>query len=612
MSSFNDYLSQGDRGNRLIADYGLIGDCETAALVHTSGVVDWLCWPRFDSEACFAGILGGADNGCWWLGAAGRAKRTRRYRDNTLILETTVETESGTARVIDFMPIRGEASDVIRIARGISGAVEFAGHLAVRFGYGRARPVWRRIAPGRAVATSKEHAVRIVSDDALDVNEDGDITWNFLLRAGDSRAFILTTFSAAEKEPADVDPVHALRETEQYWSSWIARCSYRGRAREAVLRSLATIKAATHRPTGGIIAAPTSSLPELKGGRRNWDYRFCWLRDATFVLLALLHTGYEEEAVAWREWLLRTVGDDPEQLQPIYGLAGERQLAEWEAPWLSGFNGAQPVRFGNVVHRQRQFDTYGEVVDTLYQAHVHRIPAKSEALHLQTRLVEHLEKVWDQPDHGIWETRLAPRRFTHSQVMIWVALSRLIDRARHAKLNAPLARWEKLRRQIHAEICARGFDAERNSFVQAFDSPYLDASLLLIPQLGVLPADDPRIVGTIDAIGRDLGCDGFIRRYDPESGIDDLPGPEGAFLPCSFWYADALIMTGRRDEAEKVFEHALSACNDLGLLAEEYDPATHELRGNFPQALSHVALVNTALNLYGETSPAHHRGGSPE
>ncbi len=595
---------------RQIADYALIGDCETAALVHRSCAIEWLCWPRFDSEACLAALLGDDENGFWSIRPLGSAARlSRRYRGHTLILETRIETAEGVATLCDFMPIRGEASDVIRVVVGREGVVRFRSELDIRFGYGRQRPEWSVQDSNTVVAAHERQRARLVASVPLAIC-DNRCRADFAVEAGEQTAFVLTYVGAGEREPANVDADQALRETERFWEGWSGRCTYHGRWREAVIRSLITLKAMTHRPTGGMVAAPTSSLPERAGGRRNWDYRYCWIRDATFLLLAFLHAGYQTEAVAWRDWLIHATGNDPRCLQPIYGLGGEADLPEWEAQWLSGFGGAKPVRFGNAAAAQQQFDSYGELIDALYHAHCSGVQRSPEAWQMQVRLIEHLEKVWQKPDRGIWENRRGPRRFTHSQAMIWVALDRMLREAEREKFDIPFDRWRTLQRRIRREICTRGFDRQRNRFVREFDGRDVDASLLLLPQIGFLPADDPRIQGTVAAIAAELADHGFVRRYDTDKIEDGLPSGEAAFLASTFWYADALALAGRRAEAEAVFERALTACNDVGLLAEEFDPATAQLRGNFPQALSHIGLINSALNLSDGGGPAQQRSGS--
>jgi GH15 family glucan-1,4-alpha-glucosidase len=600
---------------RRISDYALIGDCETAALVGRDGSIDWLCWPRFDSDACLAALLGSEENGCWSMQADDASRVSRRYVGDTLILETYIETPTGAARLIDFMPVRGRASHLIRIVVGERGSVALKSELRLRFDYGRLRPLWRRGGDREAVAVAGPHAVRLTSDEAVECPEDGGCHAEFSVQAGERRHFILTYFASCDDAPANVGAEQALAETDAFWREWTGRCCYEGPWRDAVIRSLVTMKALTCWPSGGICAAPTSSLPERFGGIRNWDYRYCWLRDATFTLLAFLHAGYREEALAWRDWLLRAVAGDPAQIQPVYGLGGEARLTEWEADWLSGFAGSRPVRFGNAAFSQRQLDVVGEVIDTLHQSHLHGLPLGEEVWRLKVRMVEHLERVWREPDQGIWESREGPQQFTYSRAMIWVALDRVIRTAERrgpeaAGVAVPIERWRALRAKLHEEICKRGFSPKLGSFVRHFDSSELDASLLLLPQVGFLPPEDPRIVGTIKAIGERLDGAGFIRRYDTEVSKDGLPSGEGAFLACSFWYADALTMIGRQAHAEAVFERLLAVRNDLGLLAEEHDPAADRMLGNFPQALSHLALVNTAFNLARAPGPAERRSST--
>lgn len=593
---------------RRIADYALIGDCETAALVHRSGSIEWLCWPRFDSPACFAALVGGAENGRWQIGAVGAdASLSRRYRGNSLILETRIETATGTALLIDFMPMRRQASDVVRIVLGESGTIRLRSELVLRFDHGRIWPHWTMEDESRAVAVAGPNAAHLAAQRPLRLCDDKACIADFTISAGERAAFVLTYSASHGTSPNPVDAELALAETVRFWADWVAQCRYEGPWREAVIRSLITMKALTYRPSGGIAAAPTTSLSEKIGKSGNWDYRFCWLRDATFTLLSLLHSGYRDEATAWRDWLLRAAGGDPAQVQPIYGMAGESLLPEWEADWLPGFEDVRPVRFGNAAFAQRQFDTYGEVVDALYQAHAHGIAPSDLAWRLQLRMVGHLETVWQQPDSGIWEARRQRRRFTHSQAMIWAAVDRMIRHAETERLEAPIERWRELRACIHREICSRGYNRDLNSFVRYFDSTTVDASLLLLPQIGFLPPQDSRITGTIAAIGERLAKDGFICRCEADSARDDRSPGTAAFLACSFWYADALLMLGRREEAAATFERVLSVRNDLGLLSEEYEIERGRLIGNFPQALSHLALVNTALNLAQGDGPARSR-----
>ncbi len=600
-----------EQDRRRISDYALIGDCETAALVSRDATIEWLCWPRFDSEACFAALLGSETNGHWRMVCSAQARISRRYLGDSLILETTLETGAGVVRLLDFMPVRGQASDLVRIVIGERGTVSLRSQLKLRFDFGRLKPRWLNDNRQRATAICGPHAARLMSDAPFHCAEDGDCEAQFEIRAGEVRAFVLTYFISHGAEPDVVDPRQALEDTGRYWADWTARCNYSGPWREAVIRSLITMKALTYRPSGSIVAAPSSSLPERPGKGRNWDYRFCWLRDATFTLLAFLNTGYSDEAQAWVDWLMRAVSGDPAHIQPVYGLGGEPRLTEWEAPWLRGFGGAQPVRFGNAAFQQHQFDVCGEVINALHQAHLHGLPCREDGWRLVKAMIEHLETIWGEPDDGIWEARGAPKRFVHSQAMIWAAIDRGVRRAEDGGLEAPLTRWRALRDQIHAEICRRGFQPEMNSFVRDYGSNAVDASLLLLPQIGFLPADDPRILGTIAAIQSRLFHQGFVLRQDEDDGD---PAHQSAFLACSFWLADALVMAGRREEAISVFEAVIAVRNDLGLLSEEFDLQTGDLVGNFPQALSHLALVNTAYNLsrpdVGASPPGAATGGS--
>jgi len=580
-----------------IGDYALIGDLETAALVGRDGSIDWLCWPRFDGDACMAAILGDAGNGRWKIAPTDpAAKVTRAYRDETLVLQTRFETATGAAVLTDFMPLRGKASHLVRIVSGETGKVRFRSDLSLRFDYGRIRP-WLRSESQDLLAVAGPHAVRLHSSAALAPRAGGDACGDFEVEAGAEAAFELAYYESFRAPPAPLDARAALASTTSAWRRWVGRCHYRGPWRKQVVRSLITLKALTYRPSGGVLAAPTSSLPEQPQGARNWDYRFCWLRDATFTLLSMLHAGYTREAGEWRDWLLRAVAGDPEDIQPLYGVMGERRLSEWEAPWLKGFGGARPVRFGNAAAGQMQLDVFGEVIDALYQAEQHGVAMSRPELDLQRALVGHVERIWREPDRGIWEVRGAPRRFTHSMVMAWVALDRGVRTAERLGTDAPLDRWRAVRQEIHDEVLALCFDEARGAFTQAAGVRSLDASALLIPLVGFLPPDDPRIVGTVKAIAAELMSGGFVRRYDTGEADDGLAGDEAAFLACSFWLADNLALQGRRDEAAEVFERLVGVANDVGLLAEEYDPATASLAGNFPQALSHLSLVNTALGL---------------
>jgi GH15 family glucan-1,4-alpha-glucosidase len=590
-----------------IEDYALIGDCETAALVARDGSIDWLCWPRFDSPACFAALLGRAEHGRWKI--APRAEPTRierRYRDGSLILETRFETADGAATLIDFMPPRGTASDVVRIVRGERGQVRFGCELVLRFDYGSIVPWVTRMQDGRRRAVAGPDMALLQSSVPLH-GEDLTTVGDFTVGTGDTASFVLTYGASYRAPPDAVVPAHALAATEAFWREWSGRCTYRGKWREAVLRSLITLKALTYRPTGGIVVAPTTSLPEQPGGPRNWDYRFCWLRDSTFTLLSLMDAGYREEARAWHQWLLRAIAGSASQMQVMYGVTGERHLREWEIDWLPGYGGSRPVRVGNDAYRQLQLDVYGEVMDTLHQARHAGLAISEEGWALERVLIEHLARIWDRPDEGIWEVRGGARHFVHSKVMVWVALDRAISSARHFRLDAPLDAWCRLRDRVHTEVCQRGFNPDKNAFVQAYGSDVLDASLLLLPLVGFLPASDSRVRGTVDAIERELMVDGLVRRYDTQAADDGLPPGEGAFLACSFWLADNWILQGRHDEAARLFERLLALRNDVGLLAEEYDAHHRRQLGNFPQGFSHLALIDTAYNLERGARPAEQR-----
>ncbi|MEX2154245.1 MAG: glycoside hydrolase family 15 protein [Gemmatimonadaceae bacterium] len=593
-----------------IEEYALVGDGETAALVGRDGSVDWLCWPRFDSAACFAALLGGPEHGHWKIAPADESARARRtYRDGTLILETEFTTPEGTVALIDFMPPRGTNSDLVRIVEGRRGQVPMRMELVLRFGYGASVPWVSRLSDGGLRAISGPDMVVLHTNVPVH-GRDLTTVAEFTIGAGERREFVLTYGPSHLPMPERVDVAHSLRETEHFWRAWVERCNYRGEHRQAVIRSLVTLKALIYTPTGGIIAAPTTSLPEQLGGSRNWDYRFCWLRDATLTLLSLMDAGYYEEASQWRDWLLRAAAGSPSQLQIMYGLAGERQLWEWEVGWLPGYEGAKPVRVGNAAHQQLQLDVYGEVLDALHHAMDGGIPGSTEGWRLQVALVEHLTKVWREPDQGLWEVRGAPQHFTHSKVMAWVAVDRAIKTAERLQLEGPLDKWRALREEIHGEVCRRGYDAERGTFVQAYGSKQLDASLLMIAPVGFLPPEDPRVRATIEAIERELNVDGLVRRYDTRRTDDGLPPGEGAFLACSFWLADNLMLLGRHRDAHALFEHLLSLRNDVGLLSEEFDPRSRRQVGNFPQAFSHVALVDTAFNLTHVSKPSEQRAST--
>ena len=595
-----------------IENYALIGNLRTAALVDRSGSIDWLCIPRFDSSACFASLLGSSENGRWLLAPKSGVKQVRRrYRDNTLILETEFETESGVATVIDFMPHaeRSEQIDLIRVVKGIRGQVPMRTEVVFRFDYGHTIP-WVRKRDYGIGAVSGPSAITLRTAVPLNSGEDYTTVGEFTVSEGQSIPFRLTGYPSHENEPGDIDPISALDETERRWRAWADRCTCPGEWRDTVVRSLITLKALTYTPTGGIIAAPTTSLPESLGGQRNWDYRFCWLRDATFTLYALLISGYTDEARAWREWLLRAIAGHPQDTQIMYGVAGERMLTELELPWLSGYEKSAPVRIGNAAHQQFQLDVYGEVIDTLHVARKYKLERNEDAWLLQHALMDFLESGWKQPDEGIWEVRGPRRDFTHSKVMAWVAVDRSIKEVRKGFGNGPLDRWLALRDEIHHDVCTRGFDADRGAFVQYYGSKSLDASLLMIPLVGFLPASDPRVVSTVRAIEQELMYHGLVLRYPTETGVDGLPPGEGTFLPCTFWLADNYAVAGRHQEARELFLRLLDLRNDVGLLSEEYDPVLRRQLGNFPQAFSHVSLVNTAHNVMPAEGPAEHRSQS--
>ncbi len=594
-----------------IEDYAIVGDCHTAALIGRDGSLDWLCWPRFDSPACFAALLGSADNGRWKIAPTGTPVRvTRRYWPDTLILETLFETETGSAALIDFMAV--EKSSIVRIAEGRTGSVDMAFDLALRFEYGSAVPWVTRLNHGGGIlAVAGPDQVVLKSDVALHGRGMTTVA-AFTTAAGQRTRFVLTHAASHLPVPVPPDADAALAEAEAVWSGWSARGTYRGTYRAEVQRSLLTLKALSYYPTGGIVAAPTTSLPEQAGGNRNWDYRYCWLRDATFTLIALMHAGYREEAQAWGTWLRRSVGGTPGQLQTLYGIAGERWIQEWEVPWLAGYQGASPVRVGNAASGQLQLDVFGELIDALYQESAMGLVRPSASWDLQRALVGHLEKVWEQPDESIWEVRGGARHFTFSKAMVWVALDRAVRGAEEFGLPAPLERWKALRTRVHETVCREGYSEKRGSFVQSFGGDTLDASLLLLPLIGFLPPEDPRIAGTVEAIGRDLIVDGLVRRYHTHETADGLSGDEGVFLACSFWYVDNLVLQKRGREAREMFERLLTLANDVGLLAEEYDPAGKRQLGNFPQAFSHLALINTALNLDTLAGPAEQRRGEAD
>ncbi|MGW1158931.1 glycoside hydrolase family 15 protein [Streptomyces sp. NPDC002519] len=591
--------------NHRIEDYALIGDMRTAALVCRDGTIGWLCLPRFDSPAVFAGLLGNEEHGGWQLGPSSPpglrpADATRRsYRGDSLILESEWDTAHGTVRVTDFMPPQAGTPQLIRIVEGVTGAVRMRSDLRMRFGYGQIVP-WIRVDSGRTVAVAGPDSLWLDST-LTSQNAAARTSTDFTVKAGEKVAFSLVWRSSHDGPPEASVPDDALEATEDFWRSWVGRCTYRGPYHDAVVRSLITLKALTYAPTGGIVAAPTTSLPEDIGGVRNWDYRYTWLRDAAITLSALLRTGYRDEARAWREWLLRAVAGDPDNLQIMYGIGGERTLPETQLPWLPGYEGSAPVRVGNAAAGQLQLDVYGEVVEALHLAHQSGLDRHDSAHRLQLRLIETLERRWCEPDEGIWEVRGPRQHFVHSKVMAWTAVDRTIQLLESGEIDGPLTRWRRLRAAIHREVCERGFDPERHTFTQYYGSKELDAAVLLIPQVGFLPPDDKRVIGTIEAVQRELCTpDGFLLRYPTDGarkGVDGLPGDEGAFLACSFWLADGLAMIGRVDEARRLFEKLLALRNDIGLLAEEWDPRLKRQVGNYPQAFSHLTLVGTALRL---------------
>jgi GH15 family glucan-1,4-alpha-glucosidase len=576
-----------------IEDYALIGDCHAAALAGRDGSIDWLCLPRFDSGACFAALLGDPRHGRWLIAPAAEVLSTRRrYREGTLILETEFETAEGAVRIIDCMPLSDERWDVVRIVEGLRGRVAMQMELTVRFDYGSIVP-WVRRPDHTLLLTAGPDTLELHTPVAVR-GEDRKTVAEFQVSKGERVHFSLNYRPSHEATRPGLDAEEELAATERQWRDWSRRCTYQGRWGDAVMRSLITLKALTYAPTGGIVAAPTTSLPEQPGGVRNWDYRYCWLRDAAFTLNALLLAGYHEEAAAWREWLLRAVAGSPEDLQIMYSVTGARRLDEYEVGWLPGYGGAAPVRVGNAASKQFQLDVYGEVMDTLHLARAAGLEPRSHAWQIQLVLLQFLESNWQEPDEGIWEMRGPRRHFTYSKVMAWVAFDRAVKDAQAYGLDGPVERWRQVRDAIHAQVCAQGYDPQRNTFVQYYGSTHLDASLLLISQMGFLPPDDPRVRGTLEAIERKLVVDGLVLRYSTDGGADALPAGEGAFLPCSFWLADCLALCGRRKEAEALFERLLALRNELGLLAEEYDTRARRMLGNFPQALTHMALIHTA------------------
>ena len=589
-----------------LEEYALIGDCHTAALVGADGSIDWLCLPRFDSPACFAALLGTPAHGRWLIAPVGASRASRRrYRDRTLVLETEFETDGGAITVIDFMPFHGDIADVIRIVQGTRGDVQVRLELVLRLDYGSIVPWVQRIEGGIAAVAGPDR-IRLRSPVALE-GKDLKTVATFTVHEGERLAFDLTWFPSHHDPPPVADVDRALEETERFWCRWSGQCAFQGPWRDDVIRSLITLKALTYAPTGGLVAAPTTSLPEQLGGVRNWDYRYCWLRDATFTLLALLHAGYRDEARAWREWLLRAAAGAPSQLHIMYGIAGERRLPELELPWLPGYEGASPVRTGNAAYAQMQIDVYGEVMDAMHQSVKSGLEPVDANWRLERALMEFLEGAWDRPDNGIWEMRGPKRPFTHSKMMAWVAFDRAVKAVEQHGVDGPLDRWRALRTEIHAQVCREGYNTELGSFVQFYGSTLLDASLLMMPLVGFLPVTDPRVRGTVAAIERGLVQDGFVSRYDTTPDVDGLPPGEGAFLLCSFWLADNLALLGRPADARRLFERLLDIRSDVGLLSESYDAGARRLVGNYPQAFSHVGLINTARNLARAGGPADDR-----
>jgi len=593
-----------------IEDYALIGNCETAALIARDGSIDWSCWPRFDSAACFAALLGTPENGCWKIAPVNSSARSRRrYRDGTLILETIFETAEAEAALVDFMPPRDSAPKLVRLVVGRRGRMDFRTELVIRFDYGTSVPWVSRLPEGGISAVAGPEMLTLHTPVELQ-GEDLRTVGTFSVVAGQAVPFVLTYGPSHLPRSTPRDAAVMLEQTEEFWRAWSDRCQPAGRWTEAVRRSLLTLKALSYEPTGGIVAAATTSLPEQIGGPRNWDYRYCWLRDATLTLLAFMNLGYQDEARAWRDWLLRAVAGSPAQSQIMYGISGEKRLPEWEVPWLPGYEGSRPVRVGNAAALQTQLDVFGEVADALYQAHRSGVTPSEHHNAIRSALLEHLESAWHEPDEGIWEVRSGPRHFTHSKMMAWVAFDRASNLMHDLGDAVASARWRRNADEAHAEICAQAFDTEIGSFVQSYGSHQLDASLLQIPIVGFLPANDARVRGTVSAIEQRLVDGAFVLRYDTEAEVDGLPPGEGAFLACSFWLADNYILQGRHTEGCALFERLLGLCNDVGLLAEEYDPRTGRMLGNFPQAFSHVGLINTALNLSRAEGPARERGAA--
>ena len=597
-----------------IEDYGLIGDCETAALVGKDGSIDWLCWPNFSSAACFAALLGDESNGRWLLQPAASAEApwqvTRRYLPRTLVLETKWTRGDDVVSVTDFMPVRTDHSHILRKVECLQGGAAMHMELVLRFDYGRSVP-WVTHEENATRAIAGPHMVLLRT--VLETHGEQEKTVsNFTVREGEHVWLTLSYGQSAGSEPESLDSEKALEDAKRYWAEWTAKCNNASAYASAIERSMITLKALTYRPTGGVVAAVTTSLPESLGGPRNWDYRYCWLRDSTFTLLALMNGGFYDEAEAWQDWLLRAIAGNPGQVQIMYGIAGERQLLEWEAPWLAGYENSKPVRIGNAAAEQLQLDIYGEVMDAFFHALAGVKAPRRVDLHLQQLLIEHLLTIWQQPDQGIWETRSGAQHFTYSKMMVWVALDRAIAIAEHTGYEAPLDRWRAVRQQVHEEVCARGFNQKLNAFTQVYDGEQLDSSLLLMPQVGFLPASDPRVKSTVEAIESKLMRNGLLLRYDTGKSADGLPEGEGAFLACSFWLVSCLKMIGREADARRLLDHLLSLQNDLGLFSEEFDTDRNRQVGNFPQAFSHIAMVNAIFDLETTeraTRARHHRQG---
>jgi GH15 family glucan-1,4-alpha-glucosidase len=591
---------------RAIEDYAMIGNCETAALVARDGSMDWICLPRFDSDACFAALLGTPENGRWLICPEAKAKTKRQYRKDTLILETEFVTAEGAVLLTDFMPMSTSKPKIIRVVRGLRGKVQMQTDLVIRFDYGLTVP-WVTRQKDALVAVAGPHLLALRTPVRME-GKGLRTVGNFLVRAGQTVHFVMEYGSSSEPVPSGVSWRNCLRQTEEMWIRWTSKLKYRGRWATALKRSLITVKALTYAPTGGIVAAPTTSLPEQAGGPLNWDYRYCWVRDATFTLLALIHAGYHTEAQRWKEWLKRAVAGSFDQLQMLYGVAGERWLLEWEADWLAGYGGAKPVRIGNAASEQLQLDVFGELADCLHQARGARIGNHDrEGFNLQIELLNHLEKIWREPDNGIWEVRGKKKHYTHSKMMAWVAFDRTIKTAEMYKMGGPVAKWKRVRKQIHDDVCRLGFNKTLGAFVQSYGSNRLDASLLLMPMVGFLPAGDPRVLGTVKKIEEQLMRGGLVLRYEIPDTKNGSAG-EGAFLPCTFWLADNYELMGRHEDAKELLERLLGLCNDVGLLAEEYDFEKRQQLGNFPQAFTHLALINTVLNVHAERGgPAHQR-----